>query len=77
MADLSASRRIREVWDQKLRESERELLCSLGGLESSCAEWAWETFSESHVRRLTIAMRALAELGDMARYALNYPRGRA
>lgn len=77
MASLSASRRIREVWDQKLRESERELLCSLAGLESSCAEWDWGMFPESAVRRLTIAFRCAAELGDVARYALNYPRGRA
>lgn len=74
MANLTATRRLRETWDSKLRLSEREFFCYLASIDLVLADRPWNDFSPAHVRDLTIAFRSVAELGDLARYALGYQR---
>lgn len=77
MAVLNANRRIRDTWNDKLRTSERDFFCYLAGLDLVLSEQPWEKLTPAEARRLTIAFRSVAELGDLCRYALGYQRGRA
>lgn len=74
MANLTATRRLHETWDTKLRLSEREFFCYLASIDLALADRPWDAFSTAHARNLTIAFRSVVELGDLARYALGYQR---
>lgn len=69
----TASARVREVWDQRLRVSERELLLELAGVRyAEPPKWSE---IDLHARaRILIALRDLMQLGNEAAYALGYSR---
>ena len=74
----AATARVREVWDCRLRESERELVFELMALPpqrivdlSGCR---WSDFDAALQARILIALRDLVTLGNEASYALGYSR---
>lgn len=76
MSGLTTTRRIAETWDRRLRQHEREILVTLAGLDEPLASRVWSSLTDSQEIRLLHAFRALADLGDVARYALGYSRTR-
>lgn len=69
-----ATARVREVWDYRLRLSEREQILSFTGVSATCADAPWSQLSSDIQRRIVIALRDLAQLGNEAAYALGYSR---
>jgi hypothetical protein len=77
----AASARVREVWDARLRQSERELVLEFIRAPASdiaeLAARAWSELDESLRARIFIGLRDLAQLGNEASYALGYSRRNA
>jgi hypothetical protein len=77
-ARTAASARVREVWDSRLRQSERELVLEFIRVPpSDVAELAtrgWVLLDEPLRARIFIGLRDLAQLGNEASYALGYSR---
>lgn len=70
----TATARVREVWDYRLRQSEREQILALAGKRTSDAELPWSQLSAYQQRSILIALRDLVQLGAEAAYALGYSR---
>lgn len=75
----TATARVREVWDSRLRVSERELLLSLAGIDeesepNGAGLCRWSDFTPDQASRLLLALRDLVTLGNEAAYALGYSR---
>lgn len=77
----TSTARVREVWDARLRQSEREIVCTIAGIaldhgsaDMSAAECSWADLNDLQRRRLLVALRDLVQLGNEAAYALGYSR---
>jgi hypothetical protein len=74
----TATARIREVWDCRLRQSERELVLEFirmpPGDVAELAVRAWSELDEPLRVRIFIGLRDIAQLGNEAAYALGYSR---
>lgn len=74
----TATARIREVWDVRLRQSERELVLEFIRVSPAdageLAVRAWSQIEEPLRARIFIGLRDLAQLGNEASYALGYSR---
>lgn len=72
----TASARVREVWDQRLRASERDLLIEIAGVRRASIEptTKWSELRPEETMRIMIALRDLVQLGHEASYALGYSR---
>lgn len=74
----TATARIREVWDCRLRQSERELVLEFVRVPADqageLAVRAWSALDEPLRARIFIGLRDLAQLGNEASYALGYSR---
>lgn len=70
----TAGARVREVWDRRLRQSEREQILAIAGRRTADAELQWSQLSEHQQRCILIALRDLVQLGSEAAYALGYTR---
>lgn len=70
----TAAARVREVWDRRLRQSEREQILAIAGRRTDIADLAWSQLSENQQRSILIALRDLVQLGNEAAYALGYSR---
>lgn len=75
---LAATARICEVWDCRLRQSERELVLEIIRVSpADVAELAtrnWALLEEPMRARIFIGLRDLEQLGKEASYALGYSR---
>lgn len=71
----SSGARVREVWDRRLRQSEREQILAIAGRRpSDAADLPWSQLSANQQRSILIALRDLVQLGNEAAYALGYTR---
>lgn len=70
--------RVREVWDGRLRDSERERILEISGMPVKQAMESggrkWGEFAPHEQERILIALRDLVQLGSEASYALGYSR---
>jgi hypothetical protein len=77
---LSSNDRVRQMWDLRLRQSERELVLEMAGIPRERAftiggtERKWLGFEPAEASRILIALRDLVTLGNEAAYALSYRR---
>lgn len=77
----AATVRVREVWDRRLRKSERELVLEIAGVRpvsgsaaTELADMPWAELRPDQAQRILITLRDLAQLGNEAAYALGYSR---
>jgi hypothetical protein len=77
---LVSNARVRDVWDMRLRQSERELVLELAGIPRDRVFIErgrlrkWLGFEYQEMSRIFIALRDLVTLGNEAEYALGYRR---
>lgn len=70
---FAGARRIAEVWNVRLRVTEREFLAELAHVDLLLAALDWQQLDSHTVRRLVIAMRDVYSIGNEVAYALAYP----
>lgn len=66
--------RLRELWDMRLRVSEREYVIERAGMSPALAELRWGELQPDQVQRVVITLRDLEQLGVEAAYALGYTK---
>jgi hypothetical protein len=70
----TSTARVREVWDARLRASERDLVLQLAGYSPALKNSDWSKLDANTQRLILIALRDLVQLGNEASYALGYSR---
>jgi hypothetical protein len=73
----TATARVREVWDLRLRQSERERILEISGFSGAAygnSNLKWTELSTVEQSRILIGLRDLVTLGNEAAYALGYTR---